>query len=87
MFDDIADRAGSLHDQRQRWRMNPEDNARHITFTVLSIGVLCSGLVELCDELRDLRNEAELHHAHQENLIERVYELEGGDEREVQHPR
>lgn len=86
MFDEMADHAKSHLMQRQRWRIQPDDNTRIVTYLLLHNGTLASALVELTDELRDMRNRLELLHAHSENLIERVYELEGGDEREV-HPR
>ena len=83
MFDDMAERAARVYDDPKR-RYQATDKVS-LDIALLSIATMCSAFVELVDELRGMRAELDVNHAHIENLIERVYELEGGDEREV-HP-
>lgn len=83
MFDDMADRAAAVYDDERR-RYQATDKVS-LDKALLSIATMCSALVELVDVIRFQQSAIELLQAHSENLIERVYELEGGDEREV-HP-
>ena len=73
MFDDMAEMAGSMELGARNY------SAMEANFLIVSVATLSSALVEVMDVLRSDRANLELLEAHSENLIERVYALEGGD--------
>jgi hypothetical protein len=78
MFDDMTGMARErFADLRRGYQATDKVT---VDFLLVNMATLCSAMVELVDVIRSHEATLALHHAHIENLIERVRALEPFDE-------